>query len=310
MTNKTDHSGFFWPSYTDLMTSLFFIMLVLYILTFVKLRSQQKATEEQLKKITEIQNAVTNLPQDYFEYEAEFKRYKLVRKILFPVQKSDIPVNDEEYLEKVGRSIERMINELKVQFDKDSIKYLIVIEGMASKDGYVLNYQLSYERAKALYDFWIKRNIVFDPTVCEIVISGSGTGGVGRDLVNESNNQRILIQIIPKLNKFANNLQIASVTQILTPKDSKDNAKENPSLIRLSQPAIKKAEIEFLSYPSGSTVIANNKIIGKTPLKAKLEPGNYNFSIMHDGYTSQSWTALISEGESLVFNYMLGMIDN
>ena len=68
---KTKETDFFWPSYTDLMTSLFFIMLVLYVFTFVKLRLQQQATEEQLNKIKQIQNMVKELPKEYFTYQPE-----------------------------------------------------------------------------------------------------------------------------------------------------------------------------------------------------------------------------------------------
>jgi hypothetical protein len=55
---KTKELGFFWPSFTDLMVSLFFIMMVLYILTYLKLSNERRVTEEQLKKIVEIQNAM------------------------------------------------------------------------------------------------------------------------------------------------------------------------------------------------------------------------------------------------------------
>lgn len=51
------HNSFFWASYADLMTSLFFIMLVLFILTTVMLKRQvdeiekvKEATEEQMEK--------------------------------------------------------------------------------------------------------------------------------------------------------------------------------------------------------------------------------------------------------------------
>jgi hypothetical protein len=62
---KGKDSGFFWPSFADLMTSLFFIMLVLYVLTYLKLtnerriiENQKKVTEQQLNKINEIQKAL------------------------------------------------------------------------------------------------------------------------------------------------------------------------------------------------------------------------------------------------------------
>jgi N-glycosylase/DNA lyase len=79
MTGKG--SGFFWPSFADLMTSLFFIMLVLYVLTYLKLTNQQRATEQQLNKIKEIQAAVKELPQNYFQYDSIYKRFSLVQNI-------------------------------------------------------------------------------------------------------------------------------------------------------------------------------------------------------------------------------------
>ncbi len=53
--------SFFWASYADLMTSLFFIMLTLFVLTIVMLKRQSEATETELNKIREIQNAVSNI---------------------------------------------------------------------------------------------------------------------------------------------------------------------------------------------------------------------------------------------------------
>jgi outer membrane protein OmpA-like peptidoglycan-associated protein len=195
---KHKESNFFWTSYADLMTSLFFVMLALYILTVAVLRYQQKATEEQLRKIKEIQNATRELPEKYFEYQAEYKRFTLKTQINFSAKSAVIPANDHAYLIQVGRSIQKLVDTLKVKYKDANIKYLIVIEGMASKDNYVYNYQLSYERALALYDFWQLTNIKLDPSICEVIISGSGIGGVGREKV-EYKNQRFLIQIIPKI---------------------------------------------------------------------------------------------------------------
>ena len=43
--------SFFWTSYSDLMTSLFFVMLVLFILVIVLLHKRMEATEAQLQEI-------------------------------------------------------------------------------------------------------------------------------------------------------------------------------------------------------------------------------------------------------------------
>ncbi len=206
---KTKQSSFFWPSYTDLMTSLFFIMLVLYVLTFVRLRLQQealkkqkKATEEQLRTIKEIQQAVKELPEKYFRYDDRNRRFELKEQISFGKGLSAIPDQYYTYLFEVGIELERLINNLKDRKDGQSIRYLVVIEGMASNDQYGRNYELSYQRALSLFEYWQRKAITFDPGICEIQIAGSGTGGVGRDNVNEANNQRFLIQIIPKIGEL------------------------------------------------------------------------------------------------------------
>jgi outer membrane protein OmpA-like peptidoglycan-associated protein len=197
---KERTSGFFWVSFTDLMTSLFFIMLVLYVLTFAKLHAQQKATQKQLDDIKKIQTAVQKLPQAYFTYQPDYKRFSLNRQVQFPKGSDDIPADYSDYLLKVGESIQGLISMLKTTYQSENIQYLIVIEGMASDDNYTRNDELSYQRALALYTFWANHHIVFDPNVCDIQIAGSGERGIGRFTGDdESKNQRFLIQIVPKI---------------------------------------------------------------------------------------------------------------
>jgi outer membrane protein OmpA-like peptidoglycan-associated protein len=197
---KKEFHNFFWPSYADLMTSLFFIMLVLYVLTFLKLKFQQKATVEQLNKIKEIQKSVKELPEKYFQYQPEYKRFTITQQIQFEKKQSIINPGDYEYLLGVGKSIKNLIAKLKRKYPNDDIRYLLVIEGMASNDSYDKNYELSYERAFALFKFWRSKGIVFDEKICEVQIAGSGIGGTGRYANGEEfKNQRFLIQIVPKI---------------------------------------------------------------------------------------------------------------
>lgn len=196
-------SKFFWPSFTDLMTSLFFIMLVLYILTYLRLTHQHRATQEQLRKIEQIQNAVKELPEQYFQYDSIYKRFSLVKNIEFERGEDIIASNDIDYLINVGESIKSLIDTLKIKYKGQDIKYVIIIEGMASKDNYTDNYPLSYKRAWAVWKLWQSKGIVPDQSVAEIQIAGSGIGGIGRYSTSEEiKNQRILIQIVPKIGKI------------------------------------------------------------------------------------------------------------
>jgi len=200
----------FWISYSDLMTSLFFVMLVLFVVTIGFLKYNLETTEEQLEKIQELQTAVQELPEEHFEYQSEYKRFKLNKQIQFDKGSSEIKHQYESYLLDVGNSISNLITELKHQeeFEKFDIKYLVVIEGMASQDNYIRNYELSYERALSLYKLWLNNNISFNPSDCEIQISGSGTSGIREYSGNEEyKNQQFLIHIIPKMGKIQSNVK-------------------------------------------------------------------------------------------------------
>ena len=195
----------FWVGYSDLMTSLFFVMLVLFVVTIGYLKHNLETTEQQLEKIQELQTAVQELPADYFQYQPDYKRFKLNKQIQFDKGQSTIKREYHKYLVSVGNSIERLMNDLKNQekFRDLDIKYLVVIEGMASKDKYSRNFELSYERALALYNLWKANNIIFDASNCEVQVSGSGSDGIreysGKD---EYKNQQFLIHIIPKMGKI------------------------------------------------------------------------------------------------------------
>ncbi len=213
---ENDHDGQLnlWPSFTDLMTTLFFVMLVLYVLTFARLKMQQietekskEATEQQLKTIKDIQAAVKQLPTRYFEYDSTFKRFTLKQQIQFENKKDVISDADAPTLIGVGRSIASLLDTLKANYKEKDISYMIVIEGMASKLRFPDNYGLSYKRALAVYNLWQQHGIHFDPSVAEVQIAGSGERGIGRfnedgNGGRDSMNQRILIQIIPKIGKI------------------------------------------------------------------------------------------------------------
>lgn len=217
---KQNQNSHFWPSYSDLMTSLFFLMLVMFVLTIVSLSNSlrekdrmERASREQLKSIQQIQEAVNQLPTDFFEEDVFNKRWILKKSYSpnFNLTDYDIKVlNDTMKLIKVGNSLMDVIKKLNKMKEtpkyKDmDITYLVVIEGMASKDSYYDNDALSYKRALSLYYLWRRNGISFEKSQCEVQVSGSGIRGRGRFNDDgrrpdeEVKNQRIIIQIVPKI---------------------------------------------------------------------------------------------------------------
>ena len=218
--------SFFWVSYSDMMTSLFFIMLLLFVLSSAGMFLQKKASEEQLKRLEEVQTTIEQLDTRYFEEDSINKRWNLRQEFTpkFNTSKYDIkdvnlqthaPLNDTIQLIKVGNSLLKVVenlNKLKLQptYKDMNLSFLVVIEGMASKDNYFDNDDLSYRRALSLYYLWRENGVSFEDSDCEVQVSGSGVRGIGRIVPPptaspkeaydiERQNQRIVIQIVPKI---------------------------------------------------------------------------------------------------------------
>lgn len=195
--------SFFWTSYSDLMTSLFFVMLVLFILVIVLLHKRMEATEAQLQEIKKVEQSTKDLSRDYFQYRPDYKKYVLTIQVRYPAGKSDLVdmiSNDKEnqlnQLTAAGREIQKFLR------NHSENQYILIIEGQASKDNYPYNYELSYQRALGLMRYWIEDSNISFGKNCEILISGSGDGKLDthsmRETGNERDNQRFLIHILPK----------------------------------------------------------------------------------------------------------------
>lgn len=219
---NNNKKALFWTSYSDLMTSLFFAMLVLFVVVVVAMGSANRKTKEALQKANvtiEQQNQILRL-QDQFNtltastslgYDNERRMFYAKDFVGIEIFKPNEDVIKEEYIEtvdKVGQDIKNLIDSLKT--NNSEFKYQLVIEGTAAipykelragtfnPDNKIM-YELSYRRALALYDRWKK--LEFRKSNTEIIIAGSGFNGVNRDEKVEDNNKRFVIQIIPKIEK-------------------------------------------------------------------------------------------------------------
>ena len=235
--SKGKKQNFFWVSYSDLMTSLFFIMLLLFVLATGGMYLSKEATEEQLKKIEEIQAAVNQLPKEFFTEDTVNHRWSLRKEYSPKFESRDANIytlNDTASLNEVGHSLLQVVANLEEikqseKYQDMDISFLVVIEGMSSYDNYSDNDQLSYRRALSLYYLWKKNGISFEDSQCEVQISGSGVRGIrphntdfyeamkeaGDDAAaqkraylqhynadEEHMNQCIIIQIIPKISNI------------------------------------------------------------------------------------------------------------
>lgn len=221
---REKHKDSFWLSYSDLMTSLFFIMLVLFVVCIGKMkydliliegeRNDANAKKEQLERILQLNAQFEELSKSSaLQYIEEKKMF--VAKDFIGIEIFN-PLDDTikpEYLEKVdivGKSLQDVVKKLYER--NPDLSFQLVIEGNAAipwqqlkshsfNPDNVQMYELSYHRALALYRRWLSNGVNLRHYNTEVIIAGSGFNGINRDYKIEENNKRFVIQIIPKISK-------------------------------------------------------------------------------------------------------------
>lgn len=213
-------NNLFWISYSDIMTSLFFIMLVLFVVSYSFFRAtvgEIAVLKEEEEEITAIRAALESLNPELFEFDDVNKRYSLNIDVSFDVRDDNIFVmlpQKLDSLELAGRELYNRVQDLVSNDEFTRLPYLLlIIEGNAQRAcadssneescNYItrpdFGYNLSYRRALALVNFWESRGISFDfGDRCEVIIAGSGYFGLSRDENNEELNRRFSLQITSK----------------------------------------------------------------------------------------------------------------
>ncbi len=206
------------------MTSLFFVMLVLFIICLIKVGAANKeltealaganAEKEQLERILQLDSLFAELSRNStLEYSEEKKMFYAKDFVGIEIFKPNDTVIKDEYwgrVDSVGNDLELLLQKLN---GKNQFHYQMVIEGNAAihwdmlrdktfDPDHIKMYRLSYDRALALYNRWrIKGKHDFRKYNTEVIIAGSGFNGNNRDTTNENNNKRFVIQIIPKIGR-------------------------------------------------------------------------------------------------------------
>ena len=229
-------NGSFWPSYVDIMTTLFAITLILFAVSFSRFKIKERQLQslvDEYDNIITVYSTVSSIDSTrYFGYNEEYLKHLFTVDVEYQQKEYQIDKlkldltdkvaadNKRDSIVKAGQIVKKTIEKLeKSDSIKNNIKFLVVIEGQASKVPFDMsdwqnNYTLSYLRAQFLNEFWKKNGIDLSSIPkCELIISGSGEGGVPRVIPNilnpktteeiskwtaeESKNQRFLIHIVP-----------------------------------------------------------------------------------------------------------------
>lgn len=162
--------------------------------------------KEDYDKIQQFIEAQKNLNSKYFSYNAKYQRFECKIDVQFEPNKYTIPSSNFSDLKAAGNEL---LSIIKV-FSTDNISFKVVIDGRAARhDDSDQNHkyfgsvqELSYNRARALYNLWDKSGIIksIEKQDAEVFISGLGFGGINRySGSNEYKNKTFIIQVIPYL---------------------------------------------------------------------------------------------------------------
>lgn len=206
-------NGSFWPSYVDIMTTLFAITLILFAVSFSRFKIKEKQLQslvDEYENIITVYSTVGSIDSTlYFGYNKQYLKHLFTVDVEYQLKEYHIdklkldlidPIsanNKRDSIIAAGEIIRNTILKLeKSDSIKNNIKFLVVIEGQSSKipfneNDWNNNYTLSYLRAQFLNNFWKEHDIDLSAIPkCELIISGSGEGGVPRIEPNEEELQR------------------------------------------------------------------------------------------------------------------------
>lgn len=223
---KSTQSNFIWISFTDLLSSLFFVVLILFVITYIsskqvdkenkllkdeitkkednikiykKLLDEQSSEVKAGKSVIEINKAIQDFfkDSDYFDYNEKCKRLELKQSVQFNGDSFVIKEEDKPRLIESGNTIYNFIHS---HISYKNLKFIIIIEGRAAKTPGLEDYGriLSYQRAESLFKLWEENYINFNTNNSELLLAGSGFEGKCRyPDYNDELNRRFIIQIIP-----------------------------------------------------------------------------------------------------------------
>ena len=214
-------SANFWPSYVDLFTGLFVVMLILFVVSYFAFQKSEGSLKTKLavySQLDRLDSCLKTLDEDheYFTFDSSTHNYILNTNILFDQNKYVIPDSSKPALIEAGRELRNFLDNMSEAFH-DSLKLIVVIEGMAAYNEWTCPdresqtvYQLTYNRALAFYNLLSMDSIKLfsnkeeDPLNSEkkyqILVSGSGFNGFGRkNGAYEDYNKKFIIHILPKI---------------------------------------------------------------------------------------------------------------
>ena len=211
---KHDRVKDYWASFTDVITNLLLIFIFIFIVLFIKNYFDNVEIKRLKDIVGTIEDDLESLKSSFngfvIEGPDETGNLRIVLgedRVKFTTNTSDIysiPLEGQRLLKRIGEQI-------KSSLQKYPSLFTITIEGYTDSAGTnEHNYNLSYQRAKNVMNFWIEE-VGLDPNENDITPAGFGElrsklRVKTPDGVANIENRRIEIRITPKFKALMQHL--------------------------------------------------------------------------------------------------------
>jgi outer membrane protein OmpA-like peptidoglycan-associated protein len=192
-----------WPSFTDLVTSVFIVMLFFLTILIIK-------NYVDLHQLLKLEKIVGSIEDDLEELEAlmqdedvkvEDGTIVISSDILFPFDKSgveDLTPEGRNQIQRIGRKLGAFM-----ESPKNRALFRIIVEGHTDRFGPAkYNQDLSFQRAKAITELWAIEGFSGE---IDVLPTGLGESRLKIETGNkdvQKVNRRIEIKVMPKFNKL------------------------------------------------------------------------------------------------------------
>ena len=155
--NKKDKKDNFWIGFSDLMTGLMLVFIILSLTFMAIAKEKLDEIQQQRKSVIVILSEKLASNNIKVEYDSEKGTVTIAQDILFIKKKADLNSNGQDFIKLFARILDQNI--FSIEEYKDLIKY-IHIEGYASKEGSPeYNFLLSFKRAQNVWFYMTNKEL-------------------------------------------------------------------------------------------------------------------------------------------------------
>ncbi|MBM3711889.1 MAG: OmpA family protein [Actinobacteria bacterium] len=198
---SSDNELNYWPSFVDLMSSIFIVILIIFFILFLSQQYLSYLVSKGENDLIELRNLVSQKEIEGVRVNSD-GRITIGEKVLFSPGQHILTVKGKYTVENIGKILRDFLRQERKR------KFSVIVEGHTdTKASSEFNLDLSFRRAKEVTDFWqrwLKFGVETD-SLLDIFPAGYGENRLytyTKDEVSNESNRRVEIRVVPKFDEM------------------------------------------------------------------------------------------------------------